>query len=95
MTWLALSFSLGFVGVASIISRYQELGLEKDLAIGVIRALIQLTIVGYILAYVFAQQHVLYILLMLILMIGVATQNAASRGRGISKAHWIVLSGIK
>ncbi len=94
MTLLALSLSLGFVGVASIIARYQQLGLEKDLVIGVIRALIQLTIVGYILSYVFAQQHILYIFLMLILMVGVATQNAASRGRGISKAHWIVLSGI-
>lgn len=94
MTYLALGLSLGFVGLAAIVSRYQELGLEKDLAIGVIRAFIQLTIVGYILSYVFAAQNSLYIFLMIILMIIVAGRNASKRGKGISQAQRIVLTGI-
>lgn len=94
MTYLSLGFSLGFVGLAAIISRYQELGLEKDLAVGVIRSIIQLTIVGYILSYVFAAHSWLFILLMLTLMIGVAARNAAKRGKGIPNAQRIVLIGI-
>lgn len=94
MSWLALSFSLGFVGLAAIVSRYQELGLEKELVVGVIRTIIQLTIVGYILAYVFAAQHLIFIVLMLSLMIGVAARNAAKRGKGIPGAQQIVLLGI-
>ncbi len=94
MSWLALSLSLGFVGLAAIVSRYQELGLEKELAIAVVRTLIQLTIAGYVLAYVFASQHLIFMGLMLALMMGVAAQNAAKRGKGIPGALRIVLLGI-
>ena len=85
MSWLALSLSLGFVGLAAIVSRYQELGLEKELAIAVVRTLIQLTIAGYVLSYVFASQHLIFMGLMLALMMGVAAQNAAKRGKGIPR----------
>lgn len=94
MNNLALGLSLGFVGLAAIVSKYQELGLEKDLAVGVIRTIIQLTAIGYILAYIFASQHVIYILLMLTMMVSVAAINAAKRGKGIPGAQWIVLIGI-
>lgn len=94
MSWLVLSFSLGFIGLAVIVIRYQQLGLEKEMTMGVVRAVIQLTIVGYVLAYVFAAQHVTYMVLMLIFMIGVATINAAKRGQGINGAVWIVLLSI-
>lgn len=94
MNYISLGLSLGFVGLAAIISRYQELGLEKDLAVGVVRTIIQLTIVGYILSYVFSANSWVFILFMLTLMIGVASQNAAKRGKGIPKARMIVLTGI-
>lgn len=42
MSTLALGLSLGFVRLAAIIFRYQELGLEKDLLIGGILTIIQL-----------------------------------------------------
>jgi putative ABC transport system permease protein len=94
MSTLALGLSLGFVGLAAIISRYQELGLEKELVIGVIRTIIQLTIIGYILAYIFASQQLIFILLMLTVMVSVAALNAAKRGKGIPNAFKIVLVGI-
>jgi TIGR00245 family protein len=94
MSWMALSMSLGFVGLAAIVSRYQQLGLEKELAVAVIRTLIQLTIAGYVLAYVFASHYLIFMVLMLALMIGVAAQNAAKRGKKIPGALRIVLLGI-
>lgn len=94
MSWAALGLSLGFVGLAAIVSRYQELGLEKELAVGVVRTFIQLMIVGYVLSYVFASQRLLYTVLMLGLMISVAAVNAAKRGKGIPGALRIVLLGI-
>lgn len=94
MSWMALSMSLGFVGLAAIVSRHQQLGLEKELAVAVIRTLIQLTIAGYVLAYVFASQSLIFMGMMLALMIGVAAQNAAKRGREISGALRMVLLGI-
>ena len=94
MSWLALTFALGFVGLAAIISRYEQLGLEKELAVGVVRTGVQLTLIGYVLAYVFAAQHLVYITLMLALMVGVAGHNAAKRGQQISGARLIALVGI-
>lgn len=94
MSTLALGLSLGFVGLAAIIVRYQELGLEKDLVVGVIRTIIQLTIIGYILAYIFASQQLIFILLMLLVMISVAALNASKRGKGIPGALKIGLVGI-
>lgn len=94
MSNLALGLSLGFVGLAAIVSRYQELGLERDLVTGLIRTIIQLTAIGYILSYVFATQHLIFIILMLLVMITVAAGNAAKRGKGIPGAQWIVLIGI-
>jgi putative ABC transport system permease protein len=94
MSTLALGLSLGFVGLAAIIVRYQELGLEKDLVVGVIRTIIQLTIIGYVLDYIFASQQLIFILLMLLIMISVAALNAAKRGKEIPGALWIVLAGI-
>lgn len=94
MSYLALTLSLGFVGLAAIVSRHQELGLEKDLAVGVIRSFVQLTIVGYLLSYVFASHNNVYIFLMVLVMIFVAARNAANRGKGIPQAQTIVLIGI-
>jgi putative ABC transport system permease protein len=94
MSWLALSLSLGFVGLAAIVSRYQELGLERELAVGVVRTLIQLTIAGYILSYVFASHHYMFMGLLLVLMMGVAAHNAAKRGQEIQNSRRIVLIGI-
>lgn len=94
MSTLALGLSLGFVGLAAIISRYQDLGLEKDLVIGVIRTIIQLTLIGYVLAYVFSSQQLIFIIIMITVMVSVAALNAAKRGKGIARAFRIVLTGI-
>lgn len=88
MSFLTLSLTLIFVLIPLILSRTLKLGLEKDTLIATIRSIIQLLAVGYVLQYVFDAEHILFILLMILLMIGAATQNARKKGASIQGITW-------
>ena len=84
---LALTFSLVLVAIA--ISYQERLRLEKDLLVGSVRAVLQLTAIGFILTYVFDVSNPWLTTLILLLMIYNATTVAAKRGAGIAKAKTI------
>lgn len=87
MSFLALSFTIIFVMVTMLISVWQKLDLEKEIAIGTIRSAIQLLAVGYILQFIFHSEHPALILLIVTFMITVASMNAGKRGQGIRGAR--------
>ncbi|WP_026908734.1 ABC transporter permease [Paucisalibacillus globulus] len=88
MTYLTLSLTLIFVLIPIILSRTLKLGLEKDTLIATVRSIIQLLAVGYVLQYVFEADNIIFILLMVLLMIGAATQNARRKGDSIRGITW-------
>jgi len=67
------------VGVVIVISARQALGLERDLVVGTVRTIVQLYLVGLILASVFTAGRWYWVALVLIVMTLVATQAAVSR----------------
>lgn len=71
--------SLGF-------SYSQNLKLEKEIIIGVIRAVIQLIGVGYILNFIFGMENPLFTTLLLLFMIFNASLNAKRRGKSIKNS---------
>lgn len=88
MSFLTLGLSLIFVLIPIILSKTLNLGLEKDTIIATVRSIIQLLAVGYILTFVFNSEHYIYIILMIILMIAAATQNARKKGASIQGITW-------
>jgi putative ABC transport system permease protein len=74
---LGLAFLL--VGVVIAISAYQSLGIGRDLVVGSLRAVVQLYLVGLILAVVFQAAQWYWVLLILAVMTAVAAQAATSR----------------
>ncbi|RIV24673.1 iron export ABC transporter permease subunit FetB [Alicyclobacillaceae bacterium I2511] len=88
MSLLSLSFTLGFVLIAMVLSLWLKLGLERDMVIATVRSAIQLIVVGYILKAVFTLNNPVFIVLMIVLMIGVATQNASKRGKSLYGVVW-------
>ncbi|HLR80916.1 MAG TPA: iron export ABC transporter permease subunit FetB [Bacillota bacterium] len=88
MNYVTLLFTLVFVLIPLLLSKVFKLGLEKDTIIATIRSIIQLLIVGYVLQFVFAAEHFIYIVLMILLMIGAATQNARKKGITIKGITW-------
>ncbi|BCJ98475.1 ABC transporter permease [Anaerocolumna chitinilytica] len=83
ITSLLISSSL--VLVALFFSYWQKLKLEKETIISVIRAVVQLVIVGYILEYIFGFKNPFFTTLLILFMIFNASYNAARRGKAIKR----------
>lgn len=88
MSYVTLALSLVFVLIPILLSRTLKLGLEKDTVIATIRSIVQLLIVGMILKFVFTSKSFIFIVLMLLLMISAATQNARKKGKAIKGMTW-------
>lgn len=80
---LVLASSL--VLITLTFSYWQRLKLEKEVLISVVRAVVQLVIVGYILDYVFGLESPVFTTLLLLFMIFNASHNAAKRGKAVKK----------
>ncbi len=79
VTWLDLTLAGGLILIAIGISRWQGLGLTRDFAIGAIRTVVQLVLVGYVLVYIFALDRWYLVLAALLVMLAVATSTAVER----------------
>lgn len=66
---LSLTYAAVLVIVALIISNRQKLKLESDMIVSVIRAIVQLTIVGYVLKYIFSLNNILVTAAMILIII--------------------------
>jgi len=80
-----------FIIIPIVISKSLKLGLEKDTVIAGIRSFIQLLIVGYILQFIFDKDNPIFMILMVVLIIGAATQNARKKGLSIPGITWKLL----
>lgn len=69
--------------ISLLFSYSQKLKLEKETITGAIRAVIQLTAVGYVLNYLFGLKNPIFTTLLLLFMIFNAAANAAKRGKVI------------
>lgn len=94
MSFLSLALALVFVVIPIVLSFFLKLGLEKDIVIASIRATIQLIIIGYILQFVFDSESTLFILLMIVLIIGAASQNIVKKGKGIPYITVIIIATL-
>ncbi|WP_461213585.1 ABC transporter permease [Lacticaseibacillus sp. GG6-2] len=94
VTPTALGFAVLLVAIALVINFKEKIGLGKDLLIGVIRAVIQLTVVGYVLTYIIKVDRVWLTLLMVAIIIFNAAWNARGRANGIPHAFIISLVAL-
>ena len=83
---LFLSFALVMVSVG--ISMKEHLGLTKDVFYSVARAIIQLTIVGYILKYIFKINNTWLTIVITLLIIFNASWNANKRDPNPDRKLW-------
>lgn len=90
----SLLISSSLVLVTLFFSYWQKLKLEKEIIIGIIRAVIQLTIVGYVLEYIFGLKSSVFTTFLLIFMIFNAAYNAAKRGHDVKNVFYISFLSI-
>lgn len=94
ITPLSLVFSFSLVLIAMGVSYKENLGLNKELIISVIRMVIQLVIAGYLLTYVFQWDSKLVTIAVILIMIINAAYNASKRANGIPHAFKISIIAI-
>lgn len=63
-----------------IISHKENLGLEKEIVISMVRAIIQLIVVGYILDTIFGMESPIFTIVLVLIMIFNAAMNTKKRG---------------
>ena len=79
VSYLSLFLALSLVLVALIISSKEKLGLTKDIIASVLRTIVQLTVVGYLLYYIFDVDNVLLTLAMVLIIVYNASHQADKR----------------
>lgn len=78
-SWVQLLWALGLMAIAIALSAWQRLGLEWNLTVATGRTVVQLTVVGYVLAAVFAFRDPWLVLAVLAVMLTIATIVARNR----------------
>ncbi|SDP61404.1 ABC transporter permease [Clostridium gasigenes] len=76
------------------ISYKEHLGLEKEIIISSLRALVQLIVVGYILDIIFGFENPIFTISLVLVMIINAALNTKKRGSGIKNVVWISFISI-
>lgn len=84
MDTMSLFIASALILIPIFISYKEHLGLEKEIIISILRAIIQLIIVGYVLEIIFGMENSIFIVLLLLIMIVNAAFNTKKRGVGIN-----------
>lgn len=89
--------ALAVPAVAVIFSFLQKLELEKEIPYSVARAFLQLSVVGFVLQFIFLQQNLCWILLVYLFMVSMAAYIAGQRANHVPYMSYIagvsILSG--
>ena len=95
LAWLPrIIGALVLVFLAMGISRWQKIGLEKDMLVAVVRAFVQLIAIGYALNLIFAAESPFWILLVVGVMIGIAGYTAGQRGQGVPRSKRVAMVSV-
>ena len=89
MNDLSLAMTFILVILAMYLSYKDKIGLEKEIIIGSIRAVVQLTAIGFVLTYVFEWDNSIVTTIILLGMVYNASTVSAKRGKGIEHVQKI------
>lgn len=92
MSTMSLIIASCLVAIPIFISYKEHLNLEKEILVSILRAIIQLVIVGYILDIIFGLEKPMFTILLILIMIINAAVNTKKRGAGIN--HVVLISFI-
>jgi putative ABC transport system permease protein len=79
LDWVGMAWAVGLAAIAVGLSAWQQLGLEWSLTVATGRTIIQLLLVGYLLAAIFTWRNPWAVLAVLLVMLAIATVVARNR----------------
>ncbi|GMJ03052.1 ALUMINUM SENSITIVE 3 [Hibiscus trionum] len=81
--------ALAVVLIAVILSFMQNLGLEKEMVYSIFRAFLQLSIIGFVLQFIFNQDNSGWIILAYLFMVSVAGYTAGQRAKHVPRGKYV------
>ncbi|GAB4833705.1 Agglutinin-like protein 3 [Ancistrocladus abbreviatus] len=86
--------ALVVVLMAIALSYLQKLGLEGEMIYAIFRAFLQLSIIGFVLQFIFGQKNVVWIILAYLFMVSVAGYTAGQRAKHVPRGKYIAGASI-
>lgn len=86
--------ALAVPAVAVFLSHLQKVELEKEMPYSIARAFLQLSLIGFVLQFIFHQQNVGWILLAYLFMVSVAAYTAGQRAHHVPYSSYVAGASI-
>jgi putative ABC transport system permease protein len=86
--------ALALAAIALAVSLWQRMALERDIATAVVRAFVQLTAIGYVIAIVFEQDEFLLVVALLTVMVVFGAFTARGRARAVPGAFAVLIVAL-
>lgn len=86
--------ALAVPAVAVFLSYLQKLELEREMPYSIARAFLQLSVIGFVLQFIFLQQNVGWILLAYLFMVSVAAYTAGKRAKNVPYISYVAGASI-
>ncbi|KAL2533690.1 Protein ALUMINUM SENSITIVE 3 [Abeliophyllum distichum] len=81
--------ALAVVLMAVALSYSQKLGLESEMAYSIVRAFLQLSVIGFVLQFIFNQHNAVWIFLAYLFMVSVAGYTAGQRAKNVPQGKYV------
>lgn len=94
ISYIALMATFIFITIPIWVSYRQHLGISKEIAFSSLRAFIQLTLIGYVITFIFSIEKWYLIILLIFCMVTIARKNCAKRGKKFSNTFTISMIAI-
>uniref|UniRef100_A0A803N5Y4 Uncharacterized protein n=1 Tax=Chenopodium quinoa TaxID=63459 RepID=A0A803N5Y4_CHEQI len=86
--------ALAVVLLAVVLSYFQKLELEGEMIYSIFRAFVQLSIIGFVLQFIFTQSNILWILVAYLFMVSVAGYTAGQRAKHVPRGKYVAGASI-
>ncbi|KAK9289432.1 hypothetical protein L1049_008626 [Liquidambar formosana] len=87
-------FATVVVLMAVGLSFAQKLGLESEMIYSIARAFLQLSVIGFVLQFIFTQKNVVWIVLAYLFMVSVAGYTAGQRAKHVPRGKYVAGASI-
>ncbi|KAL0426367.1 UNVERIFIED_CONTAM: protein ALUMINUM SENSITIVE 3 [Sesamum latifolium] len=81
--------ALAVVAMAVLLSYLQKLGLEAEMAYSIFRAFLQLSVIGFVLQFIFNQKNAVWIVMAYLFMVSVAGYTAGQRAKHVPRGKYV------
>ncbi|EEF37182.1 protein ALUMINUM SENSITIVE 3 [Ricinus communis] len=86
--------ALSAVLMAVLLSFMQKLGLEAEMSYSIFRAFLQLSVIGFVLHFIFNQDRSFWIILAYLFMVSVAGYTAGQRAKHVPRGKYVAGASI-